>query len=388
MFTDTIGLALGEVHSLLLNQDGSVWSSGMDTDGQLGLAATKHVTNNFIQAISSGVKAVAAGDYHSIVLMHDHSVWTTGKNSKGQLGDTSRTDRNIFSPVKGVDFSFTEFGFKKYHGGAQAIAAGGYHSMVLTGNGGVWTTGWNAYGQLGSGLNNDRSTFITSISEGMAAIDAGEIHSMALGQDGKVWTTGGNMHGQLGDRTTQDRNRFVEVITGGAHAIAAGGYHSMVLMQNGRVLAAGYNNAGQLGDGMPTQASARYRNTFKVMRYYSWHQDNLDAKAIAAGSRHSMVLKEDGSVWATGYNRYGQLGDYTTNTAYFLLPVLPGGVETIAAGGFHSMVLNEDGSVWATGSNKYGQSGIGSETSTLHFVRVIRIGAVHIFVFVCMYKGT
>ena len=362
----------------------------MDTDGQLGLAATKHVTNNFIQAISSGVKAVAAGDYHSIILMHDNSVWATGKNSKGQLGAASRTDRNIFEPVKHIAFSsFTEFGFRQRHGGAQAIAAGGYHSMVLTGNGAVWTTGWNGYGQLGYWQDDDRSTFVLALSEGMAAIDAGEIHSIALGQDGKVWTTGGNMHGQLGDGTTQDSYRFVQVITGGATAIAAGGYHSMVLMQDGSVLAAGFNHDGQLGDGMPALYREKYRNTFELMLYdSSWDDKRIGAKAIAAGGRHSLVLKQDGSVWATGYNRYGQLGDYTTTTAYFLLPVLPGGVETIAAGGFHSMVLNEDGSVWATGSNKYGQSGIGSETSTLHFVRVIRIGAVHIFVFVCMYKGT
>ena len=32
-------------------------------------------------------------------------------------------------------------------------------------------------------------------------------------------------------------------------------------------------------------------------------------KAIAAGSEHSLVLKKDGTVWATGYNEYGQLGD-------------------------------------------------------------------------------
>ena len=34
-------------------------------------------------------------------------------------------------------------------------------------------------------------------------------------------------------------------------------------------------------------------------------------QAIAAGSQYSMVLKEDGSVWATGGNAFGQLGDGT-----------------------------------------------------------------------------
>ena len=37
-----------------------------------------------------------------------------------------------------------------------------------------------------------------------------------------------------------------------------------------------------------------------------------DVKAIAAGSSHSMVLKNNGDVWTTGYNGYGELGDGTT----------------------------------------------------------------------------
>ena len=33
------------------------------------------------------------------------------------------------------------------------------------------------------------------------------------------------------------------------------------------------------------------------------------ATAISAGGRHSLVLKQDFSVWATGDNGYGQLGN-------------------------------------------------------------------------------
>ena len=44
------------------------------------------------------------------------------------------------------------------------------------------------------------------------------------------------------------------------------------------------------------------------------------AKAIAAGRRHSMVLKEDGTVWVTGYNREGQFGDGTISNANSLKP--------------------------------------------------------------------
>ena len=37
-----------------------------------------------------------------------------------------------------------------------------------------------------------------------------------------------------------------------------------------------------------------------------------DVKAIAAGLFHSIVLKNNGDVWTTGYNEYGQLGDGTS----------------------------------------------------------------------------
>ena len=282
MFAGTIGLALGEVHSLLLNKDGSAWSSGMDTDGQLGLDSTDFASRNFMQAIPGGVNAVAAGAYHSILLMSDNSVWATGKNDKGQLGDGTRSNRNIFGPIKDATYScINEFLFRKRFGAAKAIAAGGYHSMVLTSDGAVWTAGWNRYGQLGSRSNVDQRGFCVVITKGITAMAAGESHSLVMARDGHVWATGGNVYGQLGDKTTEDKNRFVQVIAGGAKAIAAGGYHSMVLMQDGTVLAAGSNSAGQLGDGMPYH---QYSTTFKLMRYYAWQKPNSSgAKAIAAG---------------------------------------------------------------------------------------------------------
>ena len=46
-----------------------------------------------------------------------------------------------------------------------------------------------------------------------------------------------------------------------------------------------------------------------------------DIKAIAAGDHHSMVLKTYGSVWVTGSNLYGQLGDESNDNKNKLVPV-------------------------------------------------------------------
>ena len=45
------------------------------------------------------------------------------------------------------------------HAGAQAIAAGYYHSMVLKGDGTVWATGGNEDGQLGDATKNNKNSF-------------------------------------------------------------------------------------------------------------------------------------------------------------------------------------------------------------------------------------
>ena len=46
------------------------------------------------------------------------------------------------------------------------------------------------------------------------------------------------------------------------------------------------------------------------------------------------------------------------------------GVKAVAAGGYHSMVVKEDNSIWATGSNEDGQFGDGSTDSTQSYARL------------------
>ena len=87
-----------------------------------------------------------------------------------------------------------------------------------------------------------------------------------------------------------------------------------------------------------------------------------------------MILKQDGSVWTTDYNEYGQLGDGWTADNRDFVKVISDGVKAVAAGGFHSMVVTQDGNIWATGSNKFGQFGDGSLTSQKNFVRLALSG--------------
>ena len=98
------------------------------------------------------------------------------------------------------------------------------------------------------------------------------------------------------------------------------------------------------------------------------------ARAVVMGYAHSMMLKQDGSVWATGWNKHGQLGDKKNTDITSFVQVLSGGVQLVAAGAFHSMVLKDDDSVWATGFNKHGQLGDGQiDVNRNAFARIMDI---------------
>ena len=84
---------------------------------------------------------------------------------------------------------------------------------------------------------------------------------------------------------------------------------------------------------------------------------------VGAGDYHTVALLGDGTVWAWGWNEFGQLGDGTGTDRS--TPVQVRGladVTAVAAGGEHSIALRRDGTVWAWGCNDTGQLGDGTET--------------------------
>jgi hypothetical protein len=87
---------------------------------------------------------------------------------------------------------------------------------------------------------------------------------------------------------------------------------------------------------------------------------------VAAGAEHTLALKNDGTLWAWGDNRQGQLGLGHGDDMYEPQQV---GTEAtwvdIAAGDQHSIALQNDGSLWAWGDNARGQVGDGSTTDRL-----------------------
>lgn len=75
--------------------------------------------------------------------------------------------------------------------------------------------------------------------------------------------------------------------------------------------------------------------------------------AVAVGVDHSLALKEDGTAWAWGSNRKGQLGAGTITRS--LVPVkvaCPGDIAGISAGWDTSFAIRRDGTVWGWGGDR------------------------------------
>merc|ERR1712032_703714 len=88
-----------------------------------------------------------------------------------------------------------------------------------------------------------------------------------------------------------------------------------------------------------------------------------DVVFVSAGYYHTTAIKQDGSLWATGLNNHGQLGDGTVTQRLGYVEVMDDGVKDVCTGEYTTFVIKKDGSLWATGLNNYGQLGDGTVTT-------------------------
>jgi len=308
---------------------------------------------------------IAGGGNFSIVLLTDKTVKVFGENSYGQLGDNTTIDRltpvQVLTGTSGCATNLCDILF---------VSAGDNHALALKSDGTVYAWGANWSGQLGDGTTTDRHTPVqVSSLTNVTMVAGGEDHSVALKSDGTVWSWGWNNVGQLGDNTTTDRLTPVQVLTGASGCatnlcnitkISSWQQHTLALKSDSTVWAWGRNNKGQLGDNTTTNR----RTPVQV----SGLSGIID---VAAGQFHSLALKSDGSVWAWGENVYGQLGDNTTTQRLTPVRVVTGAsgcgtylcnINAIVAGDEHSLVLKDDYTVWGWGGDWTGQLGDGSTT--------------------------
>ena len=320
---------------------------------------------------------------HTLGLMSDGTVWAWGYNHYGELGNNTNTNSHV--PVQVLDPT-DPTGFLT---GIVSISAGYLHSLALKSDGTVWAWGYNQYGQLGNNTNTDSWVPVqvkdptgTEVLIGIASVKAGVYSSLALKSDGTVWAWGHNYYGELGNNTNTPSNLPVQVLdptdpTGfltGIVSVSAGGLHSLALKSDGTVRAWGYNQYGQLGNNTDTDSWVPVQ-----VKDPTGTEVLIGIASVKAGGYFSLALKSDGTVFAWGYNFYGELGNGTNTNSNLPVQVSAGfidhtyltGIVSISAGFDHSLALKSDGTVWDWGYNYYGELGNNTNTNSNLPVQVL-----------------
>ncbi|MBL0030628.1 MAG: hypothetical protein IPP27_00120 [Bacteroidetes bacterium] len=129
-------MSAGLNHTLALCADGTVWSWGSNSNGQLGDGVTTGIHFPGHPTISD-VKYIHAGWFTSYAIKEDDTMWAWGVNSDGLLGDGTTTSQQF--PVQTLLHDVTE------------VSQGYLQTMALQKNGNLQTWGDNTSGFLGDG---------------------------------------------------------------------------------------------------------------------------------------------------------------------------------------------------------------------------------------------
>ena len=165
---------------------------------------------------------------------------------------------------------------------------------------------------------------------------------------------GCNSVGRLGDGTIVDRCSPVTVIGGFTdwRSISSGCVHTVGLRQNGTLWAWGYNSLGRLGNNNTTNASSPVS---VVGGFTDWCQ-------ASAGGSHTAAIRQNGTLWAWGSNTTGTLGDCTAISRSSPVSVVGGFTDwcQVSAGHRHNLAVRTNGTLWAWGYNSSGRLGDGT----------------------------
>lgn len=258
-------VAAGSDHSLALKYDGTVWAWGSGLAGQLG---DGNNTNSQTPVRALGgldgtfATAIAIGQLHSLALDNMGKVYAWGSDGSQQLG-LGTGDQSTATPTAIVNGTNTL--------SATAIAAGQQYSFAVGTYGtAVGTFGWgdNADSQLGTAIGTPKlvPTVLNIFSNILVPtkLAGGQLHSLAL-VGSQIYAWGDNDYslntddsvnalGALGDGTRNDSNApktsFTSTVSSSvppAMDLDTGNNYSLIMVNDGRLLTSGVGTLGQLG---------------------------------------------------------------------------------------------------------------------------------------------
>jgi alpha-tubulin suppressor-like RCC1 family protein len=373
----------------ILFDDGKVYACGNNGYGQLGLGdTTNRFTFNLLTFFTTNGLTVSdifvrSDRYNSYTgfyaLCSNGAVYACGYNGNGELGVGDVANRATPTLISGV-FS-----------GVKKIVAANHYTFMLMTNGNLYATGYNAYGTLGLGDTNSRTSFTLVSNLSNVAdifIQCGRYYApsgwTAYGQafaligTGDLYGTGYNGNYNLGLGDTNQRNSFTKIAVSNVvkFSQAGGGVYSTSLAytSTGDLYAWGSNNSSPGGNGLSTNIQTPWKvqgwaeNTGAVNPPFYNKVSKILGYGIEQGNYgQAVILDTDGNLWAVGRDNEGQCGTatQTINTRWtrVFMPTLRTSEKFIDIdfAGYDNQTnlyaLTNLGKLFATGYAGYSQTG-------------------------------
>lgn len=204
-------------------------------------------TWNYNTNQTSVIKTVN-GPGFTIIARTDGSVWSTGFNSFGQLGVGSTSTMSQFTRVLDETYHIKDLvlGGNKYQGNTDYFNC----TFAINESGEVYATGSGANGQLGvNNTSNVLSFAKVPVVENVTNVYTGNYFTI-FKSDNKIWATGRNNFGQLGIGTTTQANipQEVQIDATQVEDIRTYKDHVIYEMKDGTIRYCGKTDTGFIGN--------------------------------------------------------------------------------------------------------------------------------------------
>lgn len=344
-------ICVGESHIFFQNWDGVFLGGGKNEKGQLGngnqnnqsTAQESKILNqhNFV--------SIKCGGIHSLFLSNNGKVFGTGNSFA--LGNY--THETTVKTIKEIEF------FKNKH--IKHIYCG-YSSSFFQSNTKLYCSGRNTDGELGADSDEERIyeptevllPFSNNKNEKVIDIKGGYNHTLLLTNQGNVFSTGYGNSGALGHGTKESLKYFKEIQYFKKNKIkisqiCCGDEFSLFLTRNGRAYSCGYGEFGQTG--LNDKES-------KLFPSLITHISNI--KKIRCGGYSSFFVLKDNSICACGSNWFSQIPPtvFKIKMKEILVPIKISpefGFIDVFCGYKTTYFVDKHGSIFSIGSNHFGE---------------------------------
>jgi len=325
-----------------------------------------------------GVTAAACGSNHSAFVV-DGQLYTYGSNKYDQLGrEVGEGASSGIGAAPAPVLLEMEEGQRL---GIQQVALGAFHSAAVTEDGALWTWGWGGSFWHGAGALG-HGTRVTAASptlvnmflekgEKIRQVVCGLQHTLVLTSEGRLFTTGKGDFGRLGRGDTHDELEFVEidyflqsddsVLHPGEPTtitkVGAGSNFSAAMSEQGELWVWGRNDYGQLGLGEEAMgdmySAERFPRLVRNLAVESHHVIDF-----ACGEHHIVALTKEGDIFEWGDRKWLEPHHVSLPSQY---RESLKGIVKVEAGGKYSFALTGDGSLYVWGQKASGCLAQGKE---------------------------